>query len=410
MARFILGLIALIFLVAPVYAFTGDFRLNPLPISVDALTTTDFNIDTAENPYQLETDLQYVQHIVIETDSAVTGTVTVKEYPVSSPGDIAFSITMTSALEDALENVEVYVVGQDVATLTINQTKTESTSFTAEKVSHLDIFDEYFDIDSLFAGAVDIYSETTYSDNINENYNIAIVDSYIDGNVQVGGNLLIINSTITGNIKVTGGDLVIDSSEILGNIFIKDGDVGIRDSTINNNINLDGEGDSIFYLSDNDIDGSVKAVRGFLIDNNNNITGSVSGDYLDSSLWKFSSASFETQLFTEITETHTGTDFIIDVELANIGAFTAINPQVTLNNVPADWNVSQMTIYPANITSGQTIYTEFIIEKGPTDADVYVTAVADNADQVNSNTIRIPVFLITVLAIVGTMLAIKSVK
>ena len=110
-----------------------------------------------------------------------------------------------------------------------------------------------------------------------------------------------------------------------------------------------------------------------------------------------------------------GDTFDLKVNVSNIGAHKAVDVVVNakgldagnnLVSLPNDWDVDQNKVNVGDLDPGETAMHTFTITRGVDDTMIAATAKGINTNEVVSNTINVPVYILTALALAGMMLLI----
>ncbi|MBI4146149.1 hypothetical protein HY489_02310 [Candidatus Woesearchaeota archaeon] len=122
--RIVILTIVLAIIATSVTAYSGSFATTPpLPGGPNSNTVTNFDVDTrnGNNPQTLQTNLNYVYQIIIQTTTPITSNLLITENPSSGQsGDGSFSFTVPQRLQDELVQATIYFWGPDQATLTVD--------------------------------------------------------------------------------------------------------------------------------------------------------------------------------------------------------------------------------------------------------------------------------------------------
>lgn len=129
-----------LFLAQAAFAYSGSFATMPaLPGGPATNTITNFDIDTrTNNPQTINTNLDYVYQVIIETSTPEKSNLLITENPSSgqqAPG--SFSFTVPQRIQDALVSATIYFWGPNQETLTIEHVHQGTTTeyLTATKAS-----------------------------------------------------------------------------------------------------------------------------------------------------------------------------------------------------------------------------------------------------------------------------------
>lgn len=105
-------------------AYSGAFASSPpLPGGPSSNTVTNFDIDTrnGNNPDTIDTNLDYVYRVIIESATPLKSNMLITENPSSgqsNPGSFSFSVPQR--MQDELVTATIYFWGPDQPTLTID--------------------------------------------------------------------------------------------------------------------------------------------------------------------------------------------------------------------------------------------------------------------------------------------------
>ena len=104
----------------------------------------------------------------------------------------------------------------------------------------------------------------------------------------------------------------------------------------------------------------------------------------------------QTTLFIELDShwkhNESGDLFVARTDVSNIGENPAIGVFVKLKDIPDGWHVYPCCYLICQLDPDHTEVRYFIIERDETDATIFASARAVNADEVISNKIAIPIF------------------